>query len=114
MTRDQSDNDRRHSLCDDEPQDVHRLRAERHAHADFAGALLDRVSDRAVNSNHRQDQRDRRRKHRSSVIVMRRWPNDWSMISSIVAGLNDRQPGSTLVERRAHDPGGPLPVCPLS
>src|SRR6266480_3494923 len=47
-----------HSLAHDEPQDIARLRAERHPHADLAGALLDGVGNRAVNPNAREQKRD--------------------------------------------------------
>src|SRR5216117_3788595 len=45
-----------HSLAYDEPEDIARLCAERHADADLAGALLDRVSDRAVNPDAGEEQ----------------------------------------------------------
>src|SRR6266513_2385554 len=47
-----------HSLAHDEPQDIARLRAERHPHADLAGALLDGVGNRAVNPNAREQERN--------------------------------------------------------
>src|SRR5437773_11047107 len=55
---DQADNHRSHSLIHNQTQHVAGLSAERHAHADFAGALLDAVRDRAVNSNGREEERD--------------------------------------------------------
>ena len=54
----ESDHDRTHALADDELEHVARLRAERHADADFAGALFNRISDCAVNSDARQQERD--------------------------------------------------------
>src|SRR6266550_1764695 len=47
-----------HSLAHDERQDIARLRSERHAHADLAGALLDGVGNCAVNPNAREQKRD--------------------------------------------------------
>ena len=55
-----AEQDRLHALADDQAENVAGLRAERHAHADFAGALLDRVSDRAVDADGREEQRDGR------------------------------------------------------
>src|SRR5213078_1740541 len=55
---DQADNHRSHSLIHNQTQHVAGLSAERHAHADFAGALLDAVRDRAVDSNGREEERD--------------------------------------------------------
>src|SRR5205823_3933665 len=49
---------RAHALADDELEHVTSLRSERHADSDFAGALLDAVCDRAVNSNGREEERD--------------------------------------------------------
>src|SRR6266403_988758 len=49
---------RLHSLAHDEPQDIARLRAERHADADLAGALLDGVGNSAVNPNAREQERN--------------------------------------------------------
>src|SRR6266481_1196424 len=47
-----------HSLAHDKPQDIARLRAERHADADLAGALLDGVGNRAINPNAREQERN--------------------------------------------------------
>ncbi len=58
QTNDQTEDDRIHSLPHDQTQYVLRLRAERHAHTNFAGALFDGVSDGAVNSNDREQQGD--------------------------------------------------------
>src|SRR5437588_3332383 len=52
------DHHRFHSLAHDKPQDIARLRAERHADADLAGALLDGVGNRAINPNAREQERD--------------------------------------------------------
>src|ERR1041385_1097419 len=52
-----SENDRPHSLIDDEPQDVARLRAQRHANADFRRALGHAVGDRPVNSDAGEEKR---------------------------------------------------------
>src|SRR5216117_3470653 len=49
---------RLHSLAHDELQDIACLRAERHADADLAGALLDGIGDRAVNADAREQERN--------------------------------------------------------
>src|SRR5262249_48510912 len=54
----ESDQDRAHALVNNQFEHVARLRPEGHAHADFAGALLDAIRDRAVNSNGREEERD--------------------------------------------------------
>ena len=48
------DHHRRHSLTHDETKHIRGLRAERHADSDFAGALLDAVSDGAINADRGQ------------------------------------------------------------
>src|SRR5262249_52924199 len=52
-----SDHNRFHSLINDHTQDVERLSADGHADPDFAGALFNRVSDRAVNADAGEQQR---------------------------------------------------------
>ena len=54
QTNNQTNENRMHPLPDNEPQDIAGLRAERHANADFAGALFDRVCDGTVNSDDRE------------------------------------------------------------
>ena len=54
----QTDCDRAHALVDDQTEDVARLRTERHAHADFAGALSDRVRHGAVDADRCQHHGD--------------------------------------------------------
>src|SRR5437588_725455 len=53
-----ADDDRLHPLANDQFKHICGLRAQGHAHADFAGALLDAVRDRAINSNGREEERD--------------------------------------------------------
>ena len=53
----QTNDNRFHSLIDNQAKHVARLRAERHPHADFAGALFHRISDCAVNPDAREQQR---------------------------------------------------------
>src|SRR4029077_14593645 len=47
-----------HPLFHHESQNICDLRAERHAHSDFCRSLFDRVSDRAVNSDDREQRRN--------------------------------------------------------
>src|SRR5205085_2420329 len=47
-----------HSLIHNKAQHIAGLRAERHPHSDLTGALFDCVSDRAVNADAREQQRD--------------------------------------------------------
>src|SRR5438876_7788904 len=47
----QAEQNRIHPLFHHELQNICDLRAERHAHSDFARSLFDRISDRAVNSD---------------------------------------------------------------
>src|SRR5882757_1751579 len=54
----QPEQNRIHPLFHHESQNICDLRAERHAHSDFGGSLFDRVSDRAVNSDDREQQRN--------------------------------------------------------
>src|SRR5437764_6120665 len=54
----QPEQNRSHPLFHHELQNICDLRAERHAHSDFARSLFDRISDRAVNSDDREQQRN--------------------------------------------------------
>ena len=49
-----------HSGLQEQAQHIARLRAERHANADFTGALHHAVSHHAVNSDRGDDERDQR------------------------------------------------------
>src|SRR5438067_4754537 len=53
-----TDDHRSHSLINNQPQHIARLRAERHSDADFTGPLLHRVSDSAINSDASEQKRD--------------------------------------------------------
>src|SRR2546423_2825868 len=57
-SNDESDHDRAHALADDEFEYVACLCAERHANADFSGALFNGVSNCTVNSDARQQERN--------------------------------------------------------
>ena len=63
------------------------LRAERHADADFLGALRDRVSHHAVNADGGEEQAPRMAKTAKSCIETRRVPNEFVTTSSIVRTL---------------------------
>ncbi len=54
----QPEQNRIHPLFHHESQNICDLCAERHAHSDFGRSLFDRVSDRAVNSDDREQQRN--------------------------------------------------------
>ena len=100
-SRGQSDNDGFHSLRHDQPQHVHGLRTKRHAHTNFSGALLDRVSHRAVNSDRCQEQgrsgKDSQQPHHEPGLTERLRDN---LVHRL--GNSDRQPGIDRVERRLH------------
>src|SRR4029077_2054750 len=64
-----------HPLFHHEPQNICDLRAERHAHSDFGCSLFDRVSNRAVNSDDREQQRNTGKRaeqsHRQPLLAER-------------------------------------------
>ena len=89
-----------HALTNDQSKDVAGLRAERHAHADLAGALLNRVSDRAVNSE-AGEQHATPAKMPSNDVMRRVWPTACATIVFIDCGSAMASPGSTLANADA-------------
>ena len=69
----QSDDDRLHSLRNNQPQNIPRLRTQRHPQADLARPLLDCVGDRAVNPDESEKEREQRESreqtHRETLLA---------------------------------------------
>src|SRR6266446_5791863 len=61
-----------HALPEHQPQHLARLRAQRHAQPDFAGALCDGIGQHAVNSNRRENQCERAEQSKQSRTHARR------------------------------------------
>src|SRR6266576_2423005 len=91
-----------HSLPHNQTQHICRLRAERHAHTNLTGALLDGVSDGAINSNDREEQGDAgkntEQRHRQSLLAERLRHDRLEC-----ARLQNRQSVVDLVQRRAYN-----------
>src|SRR6267378_4787100 len=92
-----------HPLLHHEPQNICDLRAERHAHSDFARSLFDGVSDRTVNSDDREQQRNTGKRaeqsHRQPLLTERLhnnriesvWLQNWDFLVDLVErAANDR------------------------
>ena len=96
-----------------ETQHIARLRAEGHANANFAGALFDCVSDRAVNPNAREQERDSGKNpeqpHHQPRLAERL--GDYSRPS--IAERN-RQAGIDFGQRRLHQAWSPRPLLNCS
>ena len=91
QTEEEPDHHRVHSLPNDQREHVRGLRAERHAHADLARALLDGVGDRAVDADRREEERDAGENAEQDAIVRRACPSDCVTISLHHLRLDDRR-----------------------
>src|SRR6266566_7627071 len=102
QTNNQTKDYRIHSLPHDQTQYIRRLRAQRHAHTDLAGALFDCVSDCAINPNDCEQQGDTgknpKQRHRQSLLAERLRDDRFER-----AGLQNWQSVVDLVQRRAHN-----------
>src|SRR4029077_4000211 len=104
-----------HSLFHHESQNIRDLRAERHAHSDFGCSLFDRVSDRAVNSDDREQQRDTGKRaeqsHRQPLLterlpndcIERVWLQNWHFLVDLVERAADDCLRSVRFHRSAHE-----------
>src|SRR6476659_8871891 len=104
-----------HPLFHHEPQNICDLRAERHAHSDFVCSLFDRVSDRAVNSDDREQQRNTGKRaeqsHRQPLLterlhndcIERVWLQNWHVLVDLVERAANDRLRSIRFHRSAHE-----------
>jgi len=70
-SRDHARQREQHAAAQHHPQNIARLRAERHAHADLLRALRHREREQTVNADARQDERDERESERTRTCTDR-------------------------------------------
>ena len=111
----QPQQNRIHPLFHHEPQNICDLRAERHAHSDFARSLFDRISDRTVNSDDREQQRNTGKRaeqsHRQPLLterlpndcIERVWLQNWYLPVDLVESPADDRLRSVRFHRSAHE-----------
>src|SRR5260370_10811679 len=103
------------SLFYHESQNICDLRAERPAHSDFGRSLLDRVSDPAVNSDDREQQRNTGKRaeqsHRQPLLterlhnnrIERVWLQNWDFLVDLVERAANDRLRSVRFHRSAHE-----------
>src|SRR6476659_1864865 len=111
----QPEQNRIHPLFHHESQNICDLRAERHAHSDFGRSLFDRVSDGAVNSDDREQQRNSRKRaeqsHRQPLLterlpndcIERVWLQNWRLLVDLVERAANDRLRSIRFHRSAHE-----------